>query len=45
MQPRVRMDAEALAELAASVREHGVLEPILVRKRSSGGFEIIAGAV
>jgi ParB family chromosome partitioning protein len=43
MQPRVRMDAEALAELAASVREHGVLEPILVRKRSSGGFEIIAG--
>lgn len=43
MQPRVRMDAEALAELAASIREHGVLEPILVRKRSSGGFEIIAG--
>lgn len=43
MQPRVRMDAEALAELAASIREHGVLEPILVRKRASGGFEIIAG--
>ena len=43
MQPRVRMDAEALAELAASIREHGVLEPILVRKTSSGGFEIIAG--
>ena len=43
MQPRVRMDAEALAELAASIREHGVLEPILVRKRSSEGFEIIAG--
>ncbi len=37
------MDAEALAELAASIREHGVLEPILVRKRSGGGFEIIAG--
>jgi ParB family chromosome partitioning protein len=43
MQPRVRMDAEALAELAASIREHGVLEPILVRKRPAGGFEIIAG--
>jgi len=43
MQPRVHLDAEALAELAASIREHGVLEPILVRKRSPGGFEIIAG--
>ncbi len=43
MQPRARMDAESLAELAASIREHGVLEPILVRKRPSGGFEIIAG--
>jgi ParB family chromosome partitioning protein len=43
MQPRARMDAEALAELAASIREHGVLEPILVRKSSGGGFEIIAG--
>jgi len=43
MQPRARMGAEGLAELAASIREHGVLEPILVRKRASGGFEIIAG--
>ncbi len=43
LQPRTRIDAEALAELAASIREHGVLEPILVRKRSAGGFEIIAG--
>lgn len=43
MQPRARMDAEALAELAASIREHGVLEPILVRNHSGGGFEIIAG--
>jgi len=43
MQPRGRMGAEGLAELAASIREHGVLEPILVRKRPSGGFEIIAG--
>lgn len=43
MQPRTRIDAEALAELAASIREHGILEPILVRKRSAGGYEIIAG--
>ena len=43
MQPRGRMGAEGLAELAASIREHGVLEPILVRKRPSGGLEIIAG--
>jgi len=43
MQPRGRIDAEGLAELAASIREHGVLEPILVRKVPSGGLEIIAG--
>jgi len=43
MQPRTRLDAQGLAELAASIREHGVLEPILVRSRTSGGFEIIAG--
>ncbi|MGD8825618.1 MAG: ParB/RepB/Spo0J family partition protein [Myxococcales bacterium] len=43
MQPRGRIQAESLAELAASIQQHGVLEPILVRKRSVGGFEIIAG--
>jgi ParB family chromosome partitioning protein len=43
MQPRGRIDAAGLAELAASIREHGVLEPILVRRRPSGAFEIIAG--
>ena len=43
-QPRRRFDDAALDELAASIAEHGVLEPILVRKRvSGGGFEIIAG--
>lgn len=42
-QPRQRFDDGALDSLAASIAEHGVLEPILVRKRSSGGFEIIAG--
>jgi len=42
-QPRQRFDDAALEELAQSVREHGVLEPILVRRRAQGGFEIIAG--
>lgn len=42
-QPRQRFDDEALGSLAASITEHGVLEPILVRKRGAGGFEIIAG--
>jgi ParB family chromosome partitioning protein len=42
-QPRTRMDEAKLEELAQSIREMGVLEPILVRKRTAGGFEIIAG--
>ncbi len=42
-QPRTRFDDALLEELAASIREMGVLEPILVRRRSAGGFEIIAG--
>jgi ParB family transcriptional regulator, chromosome partitioning protein len=42
-QPRTRFDEAALAELAASIKEMGVLEPILVRKRAQGGFEIVAG--
>jgi len=42
-QPRRRFDETTLEELAASIRELGVLEPILVRKRKKGGFEIIAG--
>lgn len=41
-QPRRRFDPERLAELAASVREHGILEPIVVRPRGDG-FEIVAG--
>ena len=44
-QPRQHFDAEALEELAASIREHGVLEPIVVRRPAPGQdrFEIIAG--
>lgn len=42
-QPRRHFDDDALQELADSIAAHGVLEPILVRKRSAGGYEIIAG--
>jgi len=41
-QPRMTFHEETLQELAASVREHGVLQPILVRP-SGEGYEIIAG--
>ena len=42
-QPRRHFGDEALQELADSIAAHGVLEPILVRKREAGGYEIIAG--
>jgi len=42
LQPRTHMDEERLEELAESIRQHGILQPILVRK-SPEGFEIIAG--
>ena len=42
-QPRRAMDQEALAELAASIKSHGVLQPIIVRQLSGGQCEIIAG--
>lgn len=41
-QPRKNFDEKKLAELAESIRENGVLQPIIVR-RSVGGYEIIAG--
>ncbi len=42
-QPRTRMDKTALDELAASIREHGVMQPVLVRPVDGNRFEIIAG--
>lgn len=42
-QPRTQMDDGALEELAESVREHGVMQPILVRPIDGGRFEIVAG--
>jgi ParB family chromosome partitioning protein len=42
-QPRVQFDEESLASLTASVRELGVLQPILVRPAGDGEYELIAG--
>ena len=42
-QPRIAFNQETLDELAASVREHGVLQPILVRPLEDGAFQLIAG--
>jgi ParB family chromosome partitioning protein len=42
-QPRQTFDAEALKELADSIRAHGVIQPLLGRKSGQGGFELIAG--
>ena len=43
-QPRMVFDEEALHELAASIREHGVLQPILVRPLGENRFQLIAAA-
>jgi len=42
-QPRVHFDEETLAELSASIREIGVLQPVLVRPGKDGVYELIAG--
>jgi len=42
-QPRKRFDPEKLEELADSIREHGVIQPLAVRKLASGYYQIIAG--
>lgn len=42
-QPRSRMDEASLNELAASIRERGIMQPILARLLPEGGHEIIAG--
>ena len=42
-QPRTRMQPEALAELAESIRQQGVIQPILVRTVAADQYEIIAG--
>jgi ParB family chromosome partitioning protein len=42
-QPRVHFDEESLSDLAASIREIGVLQPVLVRATGEGQYELIAG--
>jgi ParB/RepB/Spo0J family partition protein len=42
-QPRVIFDTASLDELAASIREHGVLQPILVRPLGANRFQLVAG--
>jgi len=42
-QPRTRMDKQALADLADSIRAQGVVQPIVARELRTGNYEIIAG--
>jgi ParB family transcriptional regulator, chromosome partitioning protein len=42
-QPRKRFDEDALQALAESVKERGVLQPVLVRPRAGGNYELVAG--
>jgi ParB family chromosome partitioning protein len=42
-QPRVAFNEEELAELAASIAAHGVIQPIVVRGSADGGYELVAG--
>ena len=42
-QPRTKMHKTTLEELSESIKEQGVLQPLLVRQKASGRFEIIAG--
>ena len=42
-QPRTVFDEEALSELAESIREYGVIQPVTVRKLDSGYYQLIAG--
>lgn len=42
-QPRKNFSDEAITSLADSIREHGMLQPILVRPLISGGYQIVAG--
>ena len=42
-QPRLAMDKAGLEDLTASVKEHGVLQPVLVRPQPNGHYQLIAG--
>ena len=42
-QPRKQLDDEALADLSASIAQHGVLQPLLVRPLPDGSYQLVAG--
>ena len=42
-QPRRRINEEGIENLAASIRAQGLIEPVIVRPRPSGGYEVVAG--
>jgi ParB family chromosome partitioning protein len=42
-QPRTRLDPTELEELAQSIREHGLLQPVVVSRRADGTYQLIAG--
>ena len=42
-QPRKKFDVQELEQLSSSIKEHGVLQPILVVEKVDGGYEIVAG--
>ncbi len=42
-QPRKHFDAEAISELAESIRKHGIIQPLLVRPMPDGGYQLVAG--
>lgn len=42
-QPRRYFDPKALSELAESIKQHGILQPLLVRPRAKTGYELVAG--
>jgi len=43
MQPRTALDPEALADLAASIREHGLIQPLVVTQQGPERYQLIAG--
>lgn len=42
-QPRKQFDENALSELSASIAQHGILQPLLVRPLAIGGYQLVAG--
>lgn len=42
-QPRLNIDDAGIEDLARSIRAHGIIQPIVVRRADSGGYEIVAG--